>query len=120
MKVAKNDGEYICRTVTELLMTIRNSSQMPYDDIWISREAEYPCLAILLNGNLACVHYFLNENGDMWQSAGVYNQDTEFVAGGVKTEIPANAVIGIEEALACAEQFWFSVERPTCVEWREL
>ncbi|MGL5436964.1 MAG: Imm1 family immunity protein [Lachnospiraceae bacterium] len=118
--VAKNDGDFVCQTEAELVAMIMSSLQNPYDDIWISGEACYPCLAILLNGNLSCVHYFLNDSGDMWQSAGDYGNDTVFIAGGKRTEMSADAVIGIEKAIECVRQFWLSCDRPTCIEWREL
>lgn len=120
MNVAKNDGDFVCQTLAELVALVMSSSQNPFDDIWISGENEYPCLAILLNGELSCVHYFLNGNGDMWQSAGDYDKDTLFIAGSEEAEMPSDAVIGVEKAIECVEEFWLSCDRPTCIEWREL
>ena len=74
----------------------------------------------MVNGSYACVHYFLNDNGDMWQSVGQEEQDVTFIAGGVDTEMPGDAVISLEQAIACSKQFFDSPERPNCIEWREL
>lgn len=120
INVASNSGDISCRTVEEAEERIRKSSANPYDDIWISGEEEFPCLALLVNGNLASLHYFLNDKGDMWQSLGDYREDTEFVAGGQKTIMPAECVISMEKALECVRQFCENFERPDCIEWNEL
>lgn len=120
MNVVTNNGNVECRTPHEVENIIINSSFNPFDDIWISGTEKYPCLAILLNGSFACVHYFLNEYGDMWQSSGNQDEDVEFVIGGEKSEMPADTIIPLEKAIECVNQFWNSNEIPTCIEWREL
>jgi len=120
INVATNSGDIPCRTVQEVESVIRKSSANPFDDIWISGEEEYPCLAVLLNGRLTCVHFFLNDGGDMWLSEGNYHEDTEFIAGGQKTIIPKEYVIPLEKTLECVRQFCDSFERPDCIAWSEL
>lgn len=121
MNFANHEGDFECHTWEELEKLIRKSSFSPFDDIWINGNTEYPCLAILLNGNYACVHYFLNDQGDMWQSVGHGDIDVAFVAGnGDKSDMPSDCVISLEEAIDCAKQFYDTLEKPTCIEWREL
>lgn len=120
MNVANNDGNFECHTKNELETIIRNSVSNPYDDIWIYDKEEYPCLAILINGNYACVHYFLNDEGDMWQTIGKSDKNVIFMSGGEKSEMPANTVISLEEAIECMKQFYDTLARPNCVEWRAL
>lgn len=82
MNIANCNGDFECRSWNELKDFIRKSSLNPFDDIWISGEMDYPCLAILINGNYACVNYFLNGEGDMWQSIGYGNKNVAFVSNG--------------------------------------
>lgn len=71
---------------------IRKSSLNPFDDIWISGTEPYPCLAILINGNETCVSYFPNEDGDMWQAVGEYEENKETVSYHLKERlnVPTN------------------------------
>lgn len=120
MQIANCNGDFECSSWKELEDLIRKSALNPLDDIWLSGDdEEEPCLAILLNGKDACVHYFYDE-GDMWQSVGYGDKAVEFVSNGEKSKMPADAVISLEQALECAKQFYDTLDRPDCVEWREL
>lgn len=83
-------------------------------------DTDYPCLAILINGTYACVHYFLNDEGDMWQSVGYGDKDIAFMSNGAKSDMPADSVISLDKAIECAKQFFETPGRPDCIEWREL
>lgn len=122
MNVGNAKGDWECATKQELETLIRNSALNPYDDIWISeRGADFPCLAILVNGNFACVHYFQNDNGDIWQSVGDSEQDVTFkVTGEAPSSMPGNCVISLDTAIKCMEIFFDTHKRPDCIEWREL
>lgn len=98
MYVANANGSRKCATKRELKILIQNSALNPYDDIWISEtEGGYPCLAILVNGNFTCIHYFFNENGDMWQSVGDCEQEIIFkVTGEAPSTMPGNCVIPLD------------------------
>lgn len=121
MNIASNSGDHEFQTKEEAADFIRKSASNSYDDIWIYGEEEYPCLAMLVNGDLACVHYFLNDQGDMWQSVGTCEEEVAF---GVYNEAPGNmpgeCVISLDEAIACMNQFFDTLQRPDCIEWREL
>ena len=122
MKVGNAGGDWECASKRELEILIRNSALNPYDDIWISEmEAGFPCLAILVNGNFSCVHYFLNDKGDMWQSVGDFEQEVTFkVTGEAPGLMPGNCVISLDTAIKCMEIFFDTHKRPDCIEWREL
>lgn len=122
MNIANNKGDFECKTKQELEAVIRESALNPYDDIWISERAgEYPCLTILVNGDYACVHYFLNDKGDMWQSVGNAEDDTVFASGGGEPDFsPFEATISLEKAIECMNIFFDTHQRPACIEWREL
>lgn len=122
MNVANSKGNCEYRTKQELEDLIRKSALNPYDDIWINEtDVEYPCLAILVNGNYACVHYFFNDCGDMWQSIGTYEQDITFKVNGEAPQLmPGNCVISLDKAIECVKLFFDTHQRPDCIEWREL
>ena len=121
MKIASNSGDHEFQTREETADFIRKSALNPYDDIWICGTEDYPCLAILVNGDLACVHYFLNDQGDMWQSVGNREEDVLFrVIGEAPGSMPGDCVISLDEAIACVNQFFDTLQRPDCIKWREL
>ena len=121
MKIFTNAGEVEAQAKEELEAIIRKSALNPYDDIWMGREEKYPCLAILVNGMRACVHYFLNDTGDMWQSAGDWEEDVPFaVHGEMPNLMPGSCVVSLNEAIICAGQFFETEERPDCIDWNEL
>ena len=66
---------------------IKKYADNPLDDIWISGENEYSCLAILVTRELACIHYFTSEE-EHYQSVGNEESDgtTKFYAGGEMAE----------------------------------
>lgn len=120
MNISNCNGDFEIYNWETLKKIIEESSTYPYDDIWIYDETEYPCLAILINSGFACVHYFLNDNGDMWQSVGYGNEAIKFEINGEKTDMPADAVVSLDVAIECAKQFYETHTRPICIEWREL
>ena len=120
MNVENCNGTIQCHSWNELENLIWKSSSNPFDDIWISRNSAYPCLAILLNGKDACVHYFLNDNGDMWQSVGYGNKDVTFLHNGEESDMPADCIISLDKAIDCAKQFYLTSDLPNCIEWQEL
>ncbi len=83
-------------------------------------QSESPCLTLFIHGAFACVHYFLNSDGDVRQSVGYGNQEIVFMINGDRTEMPANCIITLDKAIECAEQFYNHFDRPICIEWREL
>ncbi len=118
--IANCKGNFKCQSWNELKDFITKSSFNSLDDIWINGNDDYPCLAILINREHACVHYFLDGDGNMWQSVGYGKEDVAFVCNGEKSVMPANSVISLDKALECAKQFFQTLERPSCIEWRDL
>ena len=119
MIMTKYNGDFELNSSEEIERKIIESSELPFDDIWIYLDAEYPCLSILVNGQSACVHYFLND-GDIWQSVGYGIKDVTFDSNGVKSDMPANSVIPLKLAVKCAKQFFETHSKPTFIEWRNL
>ena len=82
------------------------------DDIWVSKEEEYPCIAICVNGEYAVVNYFGNAEGEVWLS---YNEDNR------KEWTPdISAVIRLEAMFSCIMEFLLTCNRPSCIQWKKL
>ena len=84
MNVSSNLGDFDCLTESSLEATIRKCAESSLDDIWISGAKKYPCLAILMNGEQACLTYFRAEEGEIYGSLGDRQRDgvVEFCAEG--------------------------------------
>lgn len=123
MIVSTSKGDTICNSKEEIAEIIKcNSAFSGGDEIWIGGDDEYPCLSILVNGQYACIHYFEEEGGDMWQSYSDYDEEVTFLEGAGDREwtAPEDTIVSLEDALKCMEEFYDTMERPECIEWQEL
>lgn len=121
MTISTSKGDITCHDKNEIAEIIKRSSTLPRgDEIWISGDDEYPCLAIQVNGQYACVHYFENDEGDAWQSYGDFDKEVVFLAGGEEWTAPEDTIVSLEAALKCMEEYYDTLERPECIEWQEL
>lgn len=120
--VSTGKGDSICKDKAEIVLMIKQGAALPYgDEIWVSSEENpYPCLSILVKGEYACVHYFGKEEGDIWQSCGEFEKEVVFLAGSEEWIAPAYVIISMETAINCMEEFCDTMERPKCIEWKEL
>lgn len=113
--VSCNSGDYSCASWIEVKNLIMQSQNDKYDDIWISGNDEYPCLSILINQKDTCIHYYLNNDGEMWQSVGNADKNVLFVSNNDMStliEMSANTIVPLYKAIQCVKQF--------CIEWRKL
>lgn len=122
MRVSTTNGENLCQSKAEITELIKRGATLPDgDELWISsEETEYPCLAILAKGGYACVHYFQNEDGEVWQSCGDCDEEVTFLAGGEAWTAPEYVIIPLEKVIYCMEEFWNTQERPASIEWEAL
>jgi len=116
-----SNNNAICSSKKEIADIIIRGSLLPNgDEIWIGGDDKYPCLTILVKGQYACVHYFLNQNGDIWQSYSNFDQKVTFLANDEEWTAPEDTIVPLEVALKCTEEFFDSMKRPKCIEWQEL
>ena len=62
MKIYDFLGQHICDNEEELLQILSTRAKNKSNDFELRHEELYPYVAILVNGDKACVHYFRNEN----------------------------------------------------------
>lgn len=122
MMASTANGDRICQSKAELIEMIKHSAVLPQgDELWLSsNENPYPCLSLLVKGNYACVHYFSNDEGDVWQSCGDFDEEVTFLAGSEAWTAPEYVIVTLEKAIQCVEEFWESSERPQVIEWEAL
>jgi len=124
MFVSSNLGTIECITFSEYEEQIRECIKYnPSNEIWCSCAEDpdiYPCLAILVKGEEAVVNYFSENNDRMFASVGDLSKDGEVEFEGGQYEVDAYQIIPSMAALECALQFFYSQERPPCIEWEEL
>ncbi len=118
MKIdTNNNGFFEICSEKEILDFFQN---IPNDinEMWLSQK-EYPCMAILIHGEYANVHFFLDEC-TMWQSVGNNAADMEFTINGTVQIISKDYIIPLKKAIEGAKFFCLSEEKTNCIEWEEL
>ena len=122
MQISASQGNITCYSTEKIVQMIHQSaaSVRLTDDIWISSTSEYPCLCIMVNGDYACIHYFADGNGTMWQSFSVFQKEIVFLAGGEEWSASADTIVPLEKAIQCVEAFCSDLNRPACIEWQAL
>ena len=114
--VSTGKGEIVCQSKTEIAEIIKQSATLLQgNEVWVS-------LSVLIKGQYACVHYFKNDEGDVWQSCGNFNKEVTFFAGEGDREwvAPGYVIVPLEKAISCMEEFCDTFERPNCIEWEAL
>ncbi|MGN1105140.1 MAG: Imm1 family immunity protein [Huintestinicola sp.] len=94
------------------------------NEFWISLEGEYPCLAVMINGDLGSITYFPDDLCAGSQSYGgekagetvTFYTDTPEE----ETELDGRYAVSSAVALRAAREFVFTGKRPVCIEWVEL
>lgn len=124
MVVSSNLGTVSCASVEEYQMHIKKCMEgISENEIWCSQNGEaeeYPCLAILVKGKQASVHYFAEDNKAIFVSVGDELKDgtVSFMNG--QYEVPEYQLVLSEQAFQCALDFFASQKRPECIKWEEL
>lgn len=108
-------------SLQEIIELVKNNKGL--EEIWVSKDSKkYPCLAIQLNNDLACVSYFPKDEKEInWTSLGNYDKETIFLSGGEEWLAPANAIITIEQTIECLTEFYKNrKDKPKSIKWQKL
>ncbi len=118
--ISTNRGDFTFQSSDDVIKFVQAAEQ-ENNDIWISGEQPYPCIAVCINGEYAAVNFFQNDAGEMWLSYNDKNQkEVTFIAGGDEWKPDVNAIIALNDAFSCIREFLDTYERPTCIQWQEL
>ncbi len=118
--ISTNRGDFTFQSTDDAIEFMRTVVQ-ENNDIWISGEQPYPCMAVCINGEYAAVNFFQNDTGEMWRSYNDKNQhEVTFIAEGDEWKPDADAIIALNDALSGVREFLDTYKRPTCIQWQEL
>lgn len=118
--VSTNQGDFIFQSVDDVIEFVQTAAQKKAD-LWISKDSEYPCLAVCTNEQYAAVNFFQNDTGDIWLSYNDKNHnEITFIADGAQWCPAADAVISLNDAFLCIREFLSTDEKPSCIQWQEL
>ncbi len=118
--ISTKSGDFTFQSADDIIEFIRTAPQNK-NDLWISGEQPYPCIAVCINGEYAAVNFFQNDAGEMWLSYNDKNEkEVTFIAEGDEWKPDADAVIALNDAFSCIREFLNTYERPTCIQWQEL
>lgn len=127
MKIYDFYGEYNCNSEDELLKILKIRSRNMSNEFELRNEAEYPFVTILVKDNLACVHFFKNENDAGRYAFSMTNEQVkeEYITFNIgsedaETEISNRMVISVEQSYIVAKAFFNTNEMSNEVEWFEL
>lgn len=121
MYISSNNGNYECYTIDEMKGYILQCAENVFDEIWISKDKNNcPILVVLINDNHACLHFFIDDKGTVFQSIGYGYEDMSFKLNNDEIIMPANSIILLDDAIKCAEQFFIDYDKPNCIKWRSL
>ena len=113
-------GDYTFQSADDVINFIRTAAP-ENNDVWISGEQPYPCIAVCINGEYAAVNFFQNDTGEMWLSYNDKNQkEVTFMAGGDEWSPDVDAIIALNDAFSCIREFLDTLERPSCIQWQKL
>jgi hypothetical protein len=98
------------------------------NSFWLGQRAGgFPAINIMVNGNLAYVHYFPKEDHPGFASVGGSlglnpEGDTIFFHDNTEETCPImnDAVVPFSDALKAAQEFAVSNARPKCLQWDSL
>ena len=98
-------GDYTFQSADDVINFIRTAVS-ENNDVWISGEQPYPCIAVCINGEYAAVNFFQNDTGEMWLSYNDKNQkEVTFMAGGDEWSPDVDAIIALKDAFSCIREF---------------
>jgi hypothetical protein len=126
MVVYSFNGKEECKNINELLNVLKQRSKGNSNDFELRTDQEYPFLTILVKDELACVHFFLNEEDCghyAYTDNKVLNEDYIIFNIGSEnseTKISKDLVISVEQAYIIAKDFYEKLEMSKKVKWFEL
>lgn len=95
------------------------------NSFWLTHDARFPALSILVRNNFASIWYSASEDSPGFNSIGTVanlkaGNDTMFYFRGGPQPVTNESIITFAEALKVAEEFLHSQELPKSIKWLQL
>lgn len=123
MKVRTLNGD---RRDAHLIAIVEELTKRPHDryqTLWLYHDNGTE-LAVMLNADIANIHYFPTIGHPGFVSIGTGSPDApavDFLAdNGEPTQVPAEHVVSSADAEAVIRDYWSSGERSAIITWSEL
>lgn len=121
-------GKHTADSVLQLESILRNKYAQNRNGFWLTHNDEkHPALAVLVNGDLATLHYFPREfHPGFVPAEGLENADgagtTAFSIdeNEQESEMPNEQVVSFAKAVTVAKSFFDSKQLPQSMRWKEL
>jgi hypothetical protein len=128
MKIEDFDSVQDLSTPLEIETALGKRHDSGLNSFWLSHGAErFPAINIMINGDLAYVHYFPEERHPGYASVGgPPNLTREGITNffphpsDEPFDIRNDAVVPFSKALKVAQEFAASKGMPKCIAWRSL
>jgi len=126
MRIAHFGGVCFCHTLEDLISILQVRFNDSVNEFWImDDEADNPCLAILVNKDIANVTFFPFAGHPGLQSQGDAISEEGFSVFYTNTpeeeiEVSNDLVISFEQAEQAAEEFFLTNNKPACINWLDL
>ena len=125
MRIRHFGGIETASTHDELRSILSKRFENESNEFWMFADnKEFPCMAILVKGNLANVSFICDENDIGYQSLGqaVGSKTGTFTVFYTNTpeeeiEIHDEMIVSAENAVKAAEEFFREHKMPCCIKW---
>ena len=107
-----------CKELRRLSEIMRGGTDVVNEYRLSETESGFPCLAVLIKGDIAAVTYFPDDGHAGYTAAGS-GDFREFADFGMY-EIHGDMVISADKAASLAEEFFLTGKKPCGTEWTEL
>jgi hypothetical protein len=122
-------GTVECENINKFNAVLNKRYGAGVNEFWLSGEAKFPCIAILINGEFAHVTFFPEDGHPGFHSINTENPKLDetkvFYVNTVNEEIEINGdlnagIISTGKAMEIANEFFMTLSMPKCAEWFEL
>jgi hypothetical protein len=128
MKIHDYDAAWDVTKPADIELALNRRHGTGRNAFWLSHGSkQFPAINIMVNGELAYVHYFPKEQHPGFASVGTVpglrpGEETGFFLNSSiePLEIMNEAVVRFSDALRAAQEFAISVAMPNCIQWSEL
>jgi hypothetical protein len=128
MRIWDFEGAHDATTPTEVEAVLNKRYGAGLNSFWIGHEdGKFPAMNIMVNGDIAYVHYFPKQGHPGLASVGSVpclrsGEFTEFFPSESKEslDIMNEAIVPVSDALKAAQEFAASKTLPKCIQWNSL
>ena len=122
MLIEYNGGNKVCNNHEDVIATLKMRNKENENEFWVSIDAKFPCMAILVKNKISSVTYFPDEESAGFRAikATMEDETAYLLIGGHQYEIESGAIIPFEEVISAVLRFYDSHTLPDNLKWDEL